>query len=129
MENRADHRQKLGKRGEDEACRYLESIGHTILERNWRVGHLEIDIISVNNDGIHFVEVKARQKSVQAPPQDNVGAIKQKRIVKAALRYLNTKNGLPGRNMDCFFDVVAVTYNDNGMQLEWIPNAYIPLYI
>ena len=78
---------------------------------------------------IHFVEVKARQKSVQAPPQDNVGALKQKRIVKAALRYLNTKNGLPGRNMDCFFDVVAVTYNDNGMQLEWIPNAYIPLYI
>ena len=76
MEDSADHRQKLGKSGEDIACRYLEGLGHTILERNWRGGHLEIDIISVDPDGIHFVEVKARQKSIQAPPQDNVGAAK-----------------------------------------------------
>lgn len=129
MDDRADHRQKIGRRGENEACRYLESIGHTIVERNWRGGHLEIDIISVDNDGIHFVEVKTRQKSVQAPPQDNVGAAKQKRITRAALRFLNSKNGLPRRDLDCFFDVVAVIFNDKGMQLEWIPNAYIPLYI
>ena len=64
MEDRGNHRQKLGERGENVACRYLESMGHTILERNWRNGHLEIDIISVDPEGIHFVEVKARQKSV-----------------------------------------------------------------
>ena len=45
MEDRENHRLRLGRQGEDIACRYLESIGHTILERNWRSGHLEIDIV------------------------------------------------------------------------------------
>ena len=129
MEDSADHRQKLGKTGEDMACRYLQEIGHTILERNWRGGHLEIDIISFDPDGIHFVEVKTRQKNIQAPPQDNVGVVKQRRIVKAALKYLNKADRLPRRDMECFFDVIAVTFDKDGAHIEWIPQAFIPLYI
>lgn len=104
-------------------------MGHTILERNWRSGHLEIDIISVDPEGIHFVEVKARQKSIQAPPQENVDAAKQRRIAKAALRYLNSSKRLPRRDMECMFDVVAVTFDTEGAHVEWFPQAYIPLYI
>ena len=59
MESKGNYRRDLGKKGEDIACRLLEEKGHTILERNWRSGHLEIDIISLDQDGIHFVEVKA----------------------------------------------------------------------
>ncbi|HAW06425.1 MAG TPA: endonuclease, partial [Rikenellaceae bacterium] len=40
-------RGEFGRRGEDEACMYLVSQGHTILERNWRCGHLEIDVITL----------------------------------------------------------------------------------
>ena len=129
MENRGNHRQKLGKEGEDLACRYLESIGHSILERNYRTGHLEIDIISINPEGIHFVEVKTRQKSVQAPPQENVGRTKQNRIIKAALKYLNSAHRLPGKDLECFFDVIAITYEADQTKIEWIPQAFIPLYI
>ena len=129
MENNGNHRQTLGKRGEDMACRYLQSIGHTILERNWRAGHLEIDIISYNAEGIHFVEVKTRQKSIQAPPQENVDSAKQKRIARAALRYMKTSKSLPGRDLECIFDVIAVTSDNDEMKIEWIPQAYIPLYI
>ena len=129
MENREDYRQALGRKGEDIACRYLEGMGHTILERNWRSGHLEIDIISVNPEGIHFVEVKTRRRNMQAPPQENVGKKKQGRIVKASLGYLNTAKGLPHRGMECFFDVIAVTFGQEEAHVEWIPQAYIPLYI
>ena len=129
MENNGNHRQTLGKKGEDIAFRYLQSMGHTILERNWRNGHLEIDIISVNAEGIHFVEVKAREQSVQAPPQDNVNKAKQKRIVSAALGFLNTAQGLPRKDLECFFDVVAITFEDGKANVEWIPQAFIPLYI
>ena len=129
MENNGNHRQTLGKRGEEMACRYLQSIGHTILERNWRAGHLEIDIISYNAEGIHFVEVKTRQKSIQAPPQENVDSAKQKRIARAALRYMKTSRNLPGRDLECIFDVIAVTSDNDEMKIEWIPQAYIPLYI
>ena len=129
MEDRSNHRQTLGKRGENLACRHLESIGHTILERNWRSGHLEIDIISIDAQGIHFVEVKARQMNIQAPPQENVGRTKQVRIVKAALGYLNTAKGFSHKNLECFFDVIAITFEEDKAKIEWIPQAFIPLYI
>lgn len=128
MEDRENHRHRLGRLGEDIACRYLESIGHTILERNWKGGHLEIDIISTDAEGIHFVEVKSRQQSIQAPPQENVGALKQARIVKAALKYLNSPERAGQKHMECFFDVFAVTFDEEGTHMEWIPQAYIPLY-
>ena len=129
MENRGNHRQTLGRRGEDTACRYLESIGHTILERNWRCSHLEIDIISVNQEGIHFVEVKTRQKNIQAPPQESVDYKKQRNIAKAAGRYLHSGRTLPGRDLECMFDVVAITFDNDREEVEWIPQAYIPIYM
>ena len=50
-------RAETGRRGEDAACRYLAARGHVILERNWRSGHLEIDIISLAQDGRYHVSV------------------------------------------------------------------------
>ena len=129
MEDRENYRQGLGRLGENAACSILESMGHVILERNWRCGHLEIDIISVDADGIHFVEVKTRQKSIQAPPQENVDRTKQRRITKAALRYLNSSGNLPGKDLECIFDVIAVTFEGETFNVEWIPQAFIPLYI
>ena len=104
-------------------------MGHIILERNWRSGHLEIDIISLDPSGIHFVEVKARRDSIQAPPQYNVDKAKQSRIVKASLGFLNTRKGLPFGNLECHFDIVAVTFEGGSCSTEWFPQAYIPLYI
>ena len=77
MEGEGNSRQTLGKKGEDIACEILRGMGHTILERNWRSSHLEIDIISFDPDGIHFVEVKTRRQSIQAPPQESVDRAKQ----------------------------------------------------
>ena len=99
MEGEGNSRQTLGKRGEDIACEMLQGMGHTILERNWRSGHLEIDIISFDPDGIHFVEVKTRMQSIQAPPQENVDRTKQRRITKAALGFLKTKKGNLSANL------------------------------
>ena len=129
MEGGENYRQSLGKKGEEIACRFLESKGHTILERNFRSGHLEIDIISLNEEGMHFVEVKTRRKSIQAPPQENVGSLKQSRIAKAALRFLKTRKGLPYGSHECFFDVAAVTFDGDRARLEWFPQAYIPIYL
>ena len=129
MEDRRNHKQALGRLGEDLACGHLEKIGHTILARNWRAGHLEIDIISIDNDGIHFVEVKARQNNIQAAPQENVGHKKQSRITKAALSFLNSRQGVPYGNHECMFDIIAVTFDGEEPKVEWIPQAYIPIYL
>lgn len=128
MEDRDCHRRQIGRLGEDIACDFLRDMGHTILERNWRYSHLEIDIISFDGSGIHFVEVKTREHSIQAPPQENVRHGKQRRTAKAALGYLKTAKGRPFGNEECMFDVIAVTFENGKARTEWFPQAYIPLY-
>ncbi len=51
----------LGGRGEDVAAEYLLGLGWTILDRNWRCRHGEIDIIATDGDTLVFVEVKTRR--------------------------------------------------------------------
>ena len=129
MESGKNHRSELGRRGENIACKLLESMGHTILERNWRSGHLEIDIISFDASGIHFVEVKTRRESIQAPPQENVDKKKQARIARAAQSFLKSGKGLPFGGLECMFDIVAITFCKEEYTTEWIPQAFIPLYV
>lgn len=129
MEGGKDSRRTLGQEGEDIACRLLEDRGHRILERNWRSGHLEIDIISRDADGIHFVEVKTRRQNIQAPPQYSVDISKQKRIVKAAQAYLRSRKGASARSEECFFDIVAITCTGNSVCTEFIEQAFMPVFI
>jgi putative endonuclease len=129
MEDNVNRRLELGRIGEEITCGMLRDMGHTILERNWRSGHLEIDIISFGPDGIHFVEVKTRRDSIQAPPQLNVDRRKQLHITRAALSFLNSRRGIPYGSHECFFDVMAITFQGEGHTAEWFPQAYIPLYV
>ena len=108
------------------ACDFLRSRGHNILDRNWRAGHLELDIVSEAPDGVHFVEVKARTAPVTSTILDQVNKLKQKRISAAALQYLN-KNKLEGREV--FFDIVSVQFNGPETVVRYFPQAWIPLYV
>ena len=49
-----------GAAGEAFAASALEAEGYRILERNWRSGRSEIDLIAQRGDIIAFVEVKTR---------------------------------------------------------------------
>lgn len=123
-------RMELGRRGEDVACGFLSGKGHTIVERNYRSGHLEIDIITLDKDGVHFVEVKSRVAPVAVSPEENVTAAKQKKVADAALRYLHTsKDKRLSADLEISFDVVAVTFDGGGEIVEWFPNAYYPMYL
>ena len=123
-------RMLLGKRGEDVACRFLEEMGHRIVARNYRSGHLEIDIISTKGNGVHFVEVKSRVAPVAANPEENVTALKQRKIANAALRFLHSsKDQGVYWGMEVSFDVIAITFDGGEERLEWFPDAFIPVYV
>jgi putative endonuclease len=84
---------EIGNFGERMAVRYLRLHGYTVKERNWRSGHMEIDIIASNLFSIAFVEVKARTYTKEtletAPPPGNaVKSEKQRLTRKAAKDYL-----------------------------------------
>ena len=117
---------RIGQTGEDVACDFLLSRGHQILDRNWRSGHLELDIVSEAGDGLHFVEVKARTAPVTSTLTDQVNRVKQKPISAAALQYLN-KNHLMGREV--FFDIVSVTFIGGETVVRYFPQAWIPMYV
>ena len=129
-ERKPTARMLLGKKGEDVACRFLEGMGHRIVARNYRSGHLEIDIISTQGNGVHFVEVKSRVAPVAVAPEENVTPLKQKKIANAALKYLHGSKD-PGVTwgMDVSFDIVAVTFDGGEEKLEWFPDAFIPMYV
>jgi Holliday junction resolvase-like predicted endonuclease len=39
------------------ASLYIEMRGHKILEQNWSLGRSRIDIVSIKNSKVHFIEV------------------------------------------------------------------------
>lgn len=117
---------KVGMVGEQMACDFLETRGHQILDRNWRAGHLELDIVSEAPDGVHFIEVKARTAPVSTSVLDQVNSVKQKRISAAALQYLN-KNNLNGKEV--YFDIVSVLFDGPETKVRYIPQAWIPMYV
>ena len=114
----------FGQLGEDKACAFLQARGHRIVKRNWRGSHLEVDIISEDADGLHFVEVKTRLDA-DATPEEKVDALKQRRISAAALKYLNET----GSDREVFFDVVSVTISGDESTVNYFPQAWIPMYL
>ena len=117
----------IGKRGEDEACAFLVREGQVILERNWRGGRCEIDIISADSAGLHFVEVKSRKAPAAADPLVNVTAAKQKNMVQAALRYLHSE-GRRFKDAEVNFDIITVVLDRASAQIRYYPQAIIPIY-
>ena len=79
----------IGIIGETEATKMLEQKGFRLLEHNWRMGHLEVDLIAENKKEIVFVEVKARTGILNGKlPEANVDETKKRRIIAAANAYI-----------------------------------------
>lgn len=94
-----------GKLGEDIATAHLESLGFTILARNWRFRRCEIDIIAALGNTLHFVEVKAKTGWLMGLPENKVNAAKVGQMKMAAEAYLFQFPAWKSIQ----FDIVAIT--------------------
>lgn len=79
---------QLGKRGEEEGVKFLLENGYAILERNWRFGRWEVDVIAHKNEVLHFIEVKTRSSKKYGMPEEHVGNKKIMNLIHAAEEYL-----------------------------------------
>lgn len=118
-------RRALGVLGEEKACDFLRAKGHRIVSRNWRGSHLEVDIISEDAAGLHFVEVKTRLAPAGTAPEEKVDGRKRQRIGAAALKFLNQS----GSDREVFFDVVTVLFDGDRTEVSYFPQAWIPMYV
>ncbi len=79
---------ELGNLGEELAEDFLINKGFTILHRNWRHSHYEIDIVALKNNIPHFVEVKTRSSKHYGEPEESVNKKKMRSLLQAADEFL-----------------------------------------
>lgn len=111
---------ELGKWGEQVAYEYLLVQGYTMVERDTRQGHFEIDLIATKGNRIIFIEVKTRS-DLKVDPVQSINSHKIGRICAAANSYVK-QHKLPH---EVQFDIVIVIGNPDNYTIEHIPDAFI----
>ena len=81
-------KQVRGAIGEQAAVDYLRQNGFMIVERNYRIGRSEVDIIASRYDELHFVEVKTRKFSSMTLPEEAITEQKMRSMRRAASAYM-----------------------------------------
>ena len=104
-------RQGLGRTGERLAAEELTRQGYTIIERNFRCRHGEIDLIAEDAYDLIFIEVKTRRGTAYGLPEEAVTPRKQQKIVQVATYYLDLHEC---SERSWRIDVVAVQLSSSG---------------
>ena len=115
----------LGQWGEAIACRLLLRAGWTLLERGYRLGRREIDIIARRENLVAFVEVKTRSALTYGAPEEAVTARKRREIEAVASDYLMRH---VREELDVRFDVVSVVAGPGPrvLRCEHLEDAWRP---
>jgi len=117
----AEHNE-IGKKGEEIALEHLLKQGYIILERNWRAGHNELDIIARDKEFLVIAEVKTRQDSKFSEPEEAVTRDKQQALIRAANAFI-FKNKI---NLETRFDIISVILGRDGAKVHHIKDAFYP---
>lgn len=126
-----DGRRALGTRGEILAGRWLERHGYTVLARNVRTRHGEIDLIARVGQKLVFVEVKTRRigarRAIRADqdPLLGLGLSQRRRLRRLAAAWLADRSPRP-RASAIRFDVIAVVVDASGRtrRIEHVEGAF-----
>jgi putative endonuclease len=100
---------EIGHEGENRAMQYLIDSGYKILERNYRYGRAEIDIICRIDHLIVFVEVKTRKNNAFGYPESFVSDSQAERIMEAADEFTFSKNW----EGNIRFDIISIETSMN----------------
>jgi putative endonuclease len=115
---------EIGDKGEEIAAELLVEKGYEIVERNYRFGKGEIDIIAKTPDKKYlvFVEVKSRKNLEFGEPEYAVTKNKMGQLRRIASAYIY--ENVP-EDIDFRMDVVAILFRQNKKPLiEHYENAF-----
>lgn len=105
---------------------WLASKGWTILDRRFRSGHRDIDLIAAKRAEssriVAFVEVKARKSACFGGPISAVNWRKQRELRRSALIWMSRF----GDTMDLYrFDVIGVLFGPARVQIQHVESAFL----
>lgn len=119
----AASRRARGQQIERQAEVWLRRQGLKSVTRNYHVRGGEIDLIMRDGNDLVFVEVRYRHNEHHGSGAESVNLVKQQRLMKAALHYLQAEFG--DREPQCRFDVISATSDAAaGVHFDWIRNAF-----
>ena len=111
---------KIGLLGEELALQHCLDNGYELIEKNWTVGHKEIDIILKKEDIYIFVEVKTRTNLKMGMPESAISYTKIKNVTEASQVFLIDK-----QYKDIRFDVISIILKkDTEPELLHIKDAF-----
>ena len=111
---------KQGQQAESLAAQYLTNRGYQILEKNYRSGRAEVDIIGQIGALIIFIEVKSLQKTFYGNPEDRIGEHKKHMLFQAANDYQIDKNW----DQEIRFDAISVNFYPQAIKIEHFEDAF-----
>ena len=110
----------FGKQAEEAAEQYLIEKGYLIQAKNFIFGKGEIDLITMKNNWLVFVEVRARSDIQYGFPEQTISKAKASLIVKTAEQYVYKINW----NGKIRFDIIAITVQDDAMNIEHFEDVF-----
>ncbi|HLP53013.1 MAG TPA: YraN family protein [Chitinophagales bacterium] len=111
---------ELGTKGEDAAVEFLKALQHEILERNYRHGRAEVDIISKDGRTIVFTEVKTRSTNAFGYPEEFVDKKKRTQMKRAAEEYMYQLKA----DADIRFDIISINQKNGELIVHHIKDAF-----
>lgn len=128
---RADPRRELARTGERLAARHLERQGFSILARNVRTRHGEIDLIAFDGHTLVFAEVKTRTHQMRGAacplqlPLEALSARQRARLRRLAGAWLAQAPRRPFADA-IRFDAIGVSVDAAGavQRIEHVPDAW-----
>ena len=114
-------RQTFGKLGERIAERWLRRDGWVVINRRFKNGRRDIDIIVRRERTVAFVEVKARKGDDFGGPVAAVNWRKQRELARSAKVWID-RHGQPAE--DYRFDVVGVLVSGDRVRIRHVPDAF-----
>src|SRR5689334_14896280 len=114
-------KQQFGELGEQIAERWLTRHGWRVMQRRYRSGHRDIDLVVEREGTVAFVEVKARSGSEFGDPVEAVNWNKQRQLIRSASTWIE-RHGRPSESYR--FDVVGVLVEGDRVRVRHIANAF-----
>jgi putative endonuclease len=121
-----DPRRHLGRLGEDLALAHLERLGFTLVARNHRTRHGEIDLVVFDGTTLVFAEVKTRRANGSGRgPWESLHARKRRQVRHMAASFLAERAGRPF-SPELRFDAIGVVIDPRGalMALDHLEAAF-----
>jgi putative endonuclease len=114
-------RQALGAAGERVAARWVARLGWQVVQRRFRSGRRDIDLVAKDGATVVFVEVKARRTPRFGGPVEAVGWRKQRELSRSARVWID-RHGAAG---DAYrFDVIGVLIEGQRVRVRHVPGAF-----